>query len=200
MGPRGWGVRSLRCLTGVIVQVRVAQRPLHLHVSSSRSAVLHKRPSRISRSNILATLPILGTNAISLREAAPSTSSSLSSSHTSRTTVLSRCVIGRSSFAQVSCAQHTHRRSASVSWPSRPTTASCRVISHRHPYVSLASCSVASSRTSCRTGASHWQVQPVQKRAAQRATMCIFLNVYGLCSAWCIGSVGKKCAQTSQVM
>lgn len=139
---------------------------LSVSICSSSTSVL--AASRAART--LATLPIPGFKATltSPREAVPSTR--LSNSHASRTTVLSRCVIGRSSFAQVSCARRTHRRSASASWSSRPTTASRSAISRRRPYVSLASCSVASSRTSRRRA--DWRCSLASADCAEASCVC----------------------------
>jgi hypothetical protein len=139
---------------------------LSVSICSSSTSVL--AASRAA--TILATLPIPGSNVmlISSREAAPSMR--LSSSHASRTTVLSRRAIGRSSFAHVSCARRTHRRSASASWSSRPTTASRNAISRRRPYVSLASSSVASSRTSRRRA--DWRCSLVSAACAETSCVC----------------------------
>jgi hypothetical protein len=139
---------------------------LSVSICSSSTSVL--AASRVA--TILATLPIPEFNAtfISPREAVPSIR--LSSSHASRTTVLSRCAIGRSSFEHVSWARRTHRRSASASWSSRPTTASRSAISRRRPYVSLASCSVASSRTSRRRA--DWRCSLASTACAEASCVC----------------------------
>ena len=139
---------------------------LSVSICSSSTSVLATSRAAI----ILATLPIPGSDvtAVSPREAAPSTR--LSSSHPSRTTVLSRCAIGSSSFVLVSCARRTHRRSASASWSSLPTTASRSAISRRRPYVSLASCSVASSRTSRRRA--DWRCSLASAACAEASCEC----------------------------
>ena len=64
--PGGLRRRKGRGLTAVIVQVRVAQRPLQLHLSLRLDLQSSTSVLATSRSDILATLPILGTNAISL--------------------------------------------------------------------------------------------------------------------------------------
>ena len=99
-------------------------------------------------------------------------------------TASSRRAGGMSSRAHVSCTRHTHRRSASASWSSRPTTASRRAISRRQPARAAPSPHPARP-AGARAGAAPSRVRPAEASCVCSVDVVAAWRVASASSAFC---------------